>query len=74
MSSVCACTEMVFGGGETVEILAFSHLTSLNIASYNVEDGTCHFFGPAVIDSKEFTEDNSRLGVYLSLSMEITSM
>ena len=52
--------------GTTVEILAFSHLIGLNIASYNAEDGTYHFFGAAVIDPEEFTEDNSRPGVYLS--------
>ena len=52
--------------GTSVEILAFSHLTGLNIASYNSEDGTYHFFGPAVIDPKEFMADDSRPGVYLS--------
>ena len=49
--------DSVWGEGGTV---AFSHLTSLNIASYNAEYGTYHFFGPAVIDhenSQKATHD-----------------
>ena len=33
-----------------MEMLAFCNLASVNIASYNNEDGTYHYYGPAVID------------------------
>ena len=54
--------------GTSVEMLAFAHLAEVNIASYNNDNGSYHFFGPAVIDPEGFYHDNSRPTVYVVFS------
>ena len=54
--------------GTSVEMLAFAHLAEVNIASYNNDDGSYHFFGPAVIDPEGFQHDNSRPTIYVVFS------
>ena len=38
----------------------------MNIASYNNEDGTYNYYGPAVIDPEVFDHDDSRPTIHLA--------
>ena len=46
--------------------IAFCNLAGVNIASYNNEDGTYHYYGPAVIDPEVFDHDDSRPTIHLA--------
>ena len=52
--------------GTNIEMLAFCNLAGVNIASYNNEDGTYHYYGPAVIDPEVFDHDDSRPTIHLA--------
>ena len=51
--------------GSQNELLAFAHMTGVNIASYNTIDRQYSYFKPGVIDINAFPDDNSRPTIYL---------
>ena len=51
--------------GTTTELLAFCHMASVNIASYNTDDGSYHVLGPGVIEPDTFPQDDSRPTIYI---------
>ena len=48
--------------------VAFAHLAEVNIASYNNDDGSYHFFRLAMIDLEGFQHDNLRRTIYVVFS------
>jgi hypothetical protein len=54
--------------GTTVELVTFSHMAGVNVASYNTEDERHHVLSPGVIDSERFPEDNSRPTIYIQFT------
>ena len=46
--------------GTTTELLVFSHISGVNVDSYNSENGSYHVLSPGVIDPNHFPEDNSQ--------------
>ena len=51
--------------GTTTELLAFCHMASVNIASYNTDEGSYHVLGPGVIEPDRFPQDDSRPTIYI---------